>query len=113
MTLNRMMNQEIGLAAREPIFSLSAARAWLDKNLPERPQPSKPERFPPKEENLSDEERKHRADMLHKTASVIRQTVRAKCVGRPLAAKQSNDHAARMRAMDNLEEMKAQGNEIG
>lgn len=111
--LNRMMDPLTGLASITPVFSLSAAREWLDNQLPVpelkfRPEVGKisneewrrlrtqnetlphapidvhrEERFPSKEENISPEERERRVKMLKETAQAIREVVRAKTVGRP------------------------------
>src|SRR5512139_2101503 len=101
VTLRRMMDREKGLAAHETIFSLSAARDWLDKQIPIQPlqfrepigkisdaewrrlraanqtMPHAPleartERFPPKDENVSPEERERRVAMLKGVAREIR-----------------------------------------
>jgi len=99
-TLSRMVDPNVGLASVTPIFSLSAAREWLDRNGPKPEPPAfKPERFPPKEEYVSPEERERRVTMLKRTAQVIRETVRAKTVGRPkIAILQTHDPRALIEA---------------
>src|SRR5512139_360474 len=136
ITLRRMMDKEVGLAAHEAFFSLSAARDWLDnqtpvpplkfrepmgkisdaewrrlramnETVPHAPLEARTERFPPKDEIIPLEERERRVAMLKGVARQIRATAKAKCVGRPtLQSKQIDDPKKRLEALVNLEQMK-------
>lgn len=94
------MDSEAGLAARTPFFSLSTAREWLDEQAP-KVTVTRPERFPAKGEAISEAERELRAKRLKDTARIIRETVKAKTVGRPSTVSwQSQDRSELVAALD-------------
>lgn len=76
-----MVHPEIGVAAGNEFFSIAACNQWLSEHLPKaEPRNFLPE---PEPEYVSPEERERRVKMLKNTAQVIRETVKAKTVGRP------------------------------
>lgn len=76
-----MVDPRVGVVSACEFLSLAGVKKWLDENQP-RPVFKKflPE---PEPEIVSPEERERRVKMLKDAAQVIRDTVKAKTVGRP------------------------------
>jgi hypothetical protein len=115
-----MTDPMMGLAATEEFFSIAVCKKWLDRQ-PEMEPPRTNYgvlRISPPEPDLivSEEERVGRVKMLRDLAQVIRETAKAKCVGRPNAPqpfKQEHNPAMMMEALANLEEMNKPGEGMG
>jgi tRNA A37 methylthiotransferase MiaB len=97
-----MADPSEGVAAANEFFSLAVVHKWLKEY---GPQPAwKPLAALPDPE-VPPEVRAERVRMLKATAEVIRETVNAKCVGRPsgtVKPKQQHSPSKLMEAMDNL-----------
>ncbi len=82
--LEKLISAESGLAVQGAFFSLSALAEYVDWCGSFRSPPSDIPRLPHIEEDpVSPEEREARYLRLKEVAQVIRETVKAKCVGRP------------------------------
>jgi hypothetical protein len=100
-----MADPRLGLPGKAAFFSLAGARAWIEDNTPEGPW--KPLTALPEPEPTP-EEREARYNRLKQVAQVLRDTVKAKVVGRPMRPVQINDHDKRMAALANLEAISPQ-----
>jgi hypothetical protein len=76
-----MVDPRIGVAATNEFFSLAAVHDWLKKHGPQPAWKLLAPALP--EPEIAPELRAERVKMLKATANVIRNTVKAKCVGRP------------------------------
>ncbi len=82
--LEKLINAEGGLAQYDKFFSLSALAEYVDNHGSFRaPLGDFPLLPHIEEEQISPEEREARYHRLKEVAEIIRETARAKCVGRP------------------------------
>jgi hypothetical protein len=97
-----MADPRTGVAATNEFFSLAAVHKWL-KDYGPQPQ-WKPLLPAPEPERVPPEVREQRVAMLKNTARVIRDAVKAKCIGRPQTpkTKQTHNPQALNNALENL-----------
>ncbi len=82
--LEKLISAEGGLAQYDKFFSLSALAEYVDNQSSFRAPPGDVPLLPHiEEEPISQEEREARYHRLKAVAEVIRETAKAKCVGRP------------------------------
>jgi len=98
--LKLMVDPSAGVAAKNERLTLAAVNKWLDAHAKRQWKPLLPA---PKPEHVDPELRAERVAMLKNTAQVIRDTVKAKCVGRPV---QVHEPSKLLAALENLEAMR-------
>jgi hypothetical protein len=101
-----MADPRTGVASKNEFFSLAAVHEWLKAH---GPQPQwKPLLPAPAPEVVPPEVREQRVAMLKDTARVIRETVKAKTVGRPgktLTPKHTHNPKALLDGLENLKHL--------